>query len=154
MTESKQMASSNRNVIVEICVDSIESARNAEKGGAHRVELCTSLIEGGITPNFSLIESVCRVLTIPVNVLIRPRGGDFLYSEDEIECMLRDVEICAQLGAKGIVVGFLTALGAVDEGLTERFLSKARALKLDFTFHRAFDMASDPFEGALICSDV
>lgn len=136
-----------RRATLEICVDSIVSARNAQEAGADRVELCVSLIEGGITPSFGLIEATVRALRIPVYVLIRPRAGDFFYSDEEIECMLRDVEACSDLGAKGIVVGFLTASGSIDERLTGIFLERARKCKMDFTFHRAFDMVNDPTEG-------
>src|SRR5437763_7376872 len=94
-------------LLVEVCVDSVESAVAAQKGGGGRVELCDSLLEGGTTPSAGMIEIARRELTIPVNVIIRPRGGDFCYSELEFDVMRRDVAMAKQLGAFGVVIGVL-----------------------------------------------
>lgn len=133
----------SRPLTVEVCVDSARSALAAAQGGAHRVELCDNLIEGGTTPSAGAIELICARLAIPVNVMIRPRGGDFLYSDLEFAIMRRDVEIARGLGAAGVVVGLLNAEGTVDEARVAGLVALARPLSV--TFHRAFDMTCDPF---------
>jgi copper homeostasis protein len=129
-------------VLFEICVDSIDGVAAAARAGAGRVELCAALIEGGITPSIGTIELACRRSTIPVNVIIRPRGGDFLHTADELAVMERDIAAAKQAGAAGIVFGMLTAEGAIDVAATQRLLAAARPLPV--TFHRAFDMCADP----------
>ena len=128
-------------VILEICVDSVESGVAAEKGGAHRVELCSNLLEGGVTPSSGLIATVRDRISIGLYVMIRPRGGDFCYSEDEFEAMEQDVLAAKQLGADGIVFGILTEHGNIDTQRTRELIQLARPLKA--TFHRAFDMTND-----------
>lgn len=131
----------NDPVILEICADSVESAVAAERGGAPRIELCSSLLEGGVSPSAGLIATVRRRLSIDVYVMIRPRGGDFCYSTAEFEAMEQDVLTAKQLGANGIVFGILKEDGDIDVRRTSRLIEIARPLKS--TFHRAFDMSRD-----------
>ncbi len=122
-------------------MDSTASAVASERGGAHRIELCSGLAEGGTTPSAGLIESVRRSVGIPLHVIIRPRGGDFLYSDDEFEIMKRDIVAAKQLGAHGVVLGILKEDGRVDVDRTRCLVDLARPMST--TFHRAFDMAVD-----------
>lgn len=128
---------------IEICANSAQSALLAQKGGAYRVELCAGIPEGGTTPSAGEI-CVARALLkeTRLNVIIRPRGGDFLYSELEQEIMLRDIELCRSVGVDGVVIGCLTADGDVDIPAMKRLLEAAKGM--DVTFHRAFDMCRDP----------
>src|ERR1044071_2193234 len=105
-------------MLVEACVDSVASARAGVAGGAARLELCTGLAEGGVTPSPGMIAAVREAVAVPVHVLIRPRGGDFLYSEDEMSVMLRDIAEAGRLGAHGVVLGALAGDGRVDPGRT------------------------------------
>jgi len=130
---------------LEICVDSLASAMIAQEAGAHRIELCDSLIEGGITPSAGKIDSVRQNLGIKLNVIIRPRGGDFLYSVLEYDIMRRDIERCGEAGVDGVVFGILTPEGYIDIDRTARLVEEARPMSV--TFHRAFDMCSAPFRG-------
>lgn len=130
-------------VQVEVCVDSVASAIAAESGGATRIELCSSLIEGGVTPSAGLIETARAAISIPVHVMIRPRAGDFFYDAYEFEAMRRDIAIVQKLGANGIVFGILNVEGTVALTRTRELAQLARPLAV--TFHRAFDMTSDLF---------
>jgi copper homeostasis protein len=128
--------------LVEICLDSVESAVAAQLGGAGRVELCAGLAEGGTTPSAGLIAAVRTAISLPLHVLIRPRGGDFAYDPAELDVMLRDIAIARERGADGIVTGALTPQGAVDEAKMRTLIAAARPLRV--AFHRAIDYASDP----------
>lgn len=132
-------------MIVEICANSFESARAAARAGADRIELCTELSVGGLTPSYGVIEKVKRELEIPVHVLIRPRSGNFTYTEAELEVMLQDIEVCKNLGCAGIVSGVLTREHEIDLKATEQL--KGAASQIEFTFHRAFDWCADPLKG-------
>jgi copper homeostasis protein len=127
--------------MLEICIDCVASARAAAEGGADRVELCANLPEGGTTPSAGMIREVRRVFDGGLMVIIRPRGYDFLYSEDEMAVMLHDIAIARDAGADGVVIGCLTADGRVDLERCARLIAAAE--NLDLTFHRAFDMTRD-----------
>lgn len=129
---------------LEICANSYQSAINAEVAGAHRIELCSELALGGITPSYGLLSKVLSNLNIPVFVLIRPRAGDFCYSDDEMEIMKEDIRICKQLGAAGIVSGVLKQDLSIDLERTKALIDIAGTLS--FTFHRAFDWVPNPVE--------
>jgi copper homeostasis protein len=133
----------NLPISVEIVVDCVASARAAERGGATRLELCSSLIEGGVTPSAGLIELTRAAVSIGVFVMIRPRGGDFYYDAEEFEIMQRDIAAAKRLGADGVVFGLLDVNGNIDIVRTRELVELARPLGV--TFHRAFDMTPDLF---------
>jgi copper homeostasis protein len=129
--------------LIEICVASIQSALAAQQGGAARIELCDNLYEGGTTPSYAAIKMAVERLDLGVHVMIRPRGSDFCYDELEFELMQEDIKTCKQLGAHGVVFGILLPDGQIDIERTKRLVELARPLSV--TFHRAFDVTSDPF---------
>ena len=130
-------------MLVEVCANSLQSALNAEKAGADRIELCSELAVGGITPSFGLMKAVSEKISIPVRVLIRPRSGDFTYSDDEFEIMKRDIELCSEIGFEGIVLGVLHPNFIFNENRFWDLGEMNHGLKM--TFHRAFDWVPDPF---------
>lgn len=130
--------------IMEICANSAKSCVEAEAGGAQRVELCAAIPEGGTTPNYGMIRMAQQMTSkIDINVLIRPRGGDFLYTETEIETMLHDIEMAKQLNVHGVVFGCLTKQGEIDVPLMRRLVEAAKPLSV--TCHRSFDVCREPF---------
>ncbi len=129
-------------MLVEVCSNSLESAMNAEKAGADRIELCSELAVGGVTPSYGLLKSVKKHISIPVNVLIRPRGGDFTYSDLEFQIMLQNIALCVDLGFNGIVTGVLHDDFSLDVERTAVLIKAAG--DLNFTFHRAFDWVKEP----------
>ena len=126
----------------EACCTSLEAVLAAERTGAQRVELCERLEVGGVTPSEPLLRSVLAATHLPVNVLVRPRGGDFVYTEEETQAMLESIRLCRELGVNGVVIGALTSAGEVDLPLMRRLIAAARPLSV--TFHRAFDETADP----------
>ncbi len=131
-------------MILEACIDDIQSARNAVEGGADRLELCDNLADGGTTPSHALIEWMVAHAGVPVFPIIRVRGGGFVYSPDELDVMCRDAAHARALGAPGMVIGVLTAGGDVDRDATRRLIDAADGAAI--TFHRAFDRCRDPYQ--------
>ena len=130
-------------ITVEICLTGIESALAAQAGWAHRIELCENLADGGTTPSFGMMALVREKLDIAVNVMIRPRGGDFCYSDAEFAVMRRNVQAAKQVGVDGVVFGILKPDGTIDMERCKLLVEEIRPLSI--TFHRAFDMTRDPF---------
>ncbi len=130
------------NYKLEICADSVESSIIAQIAGADRIELCDSLQEGGTTPGYGCIVSARKNLDIRLHVLIRPRGSDFLYSDVELDIMMRDIEMCGETGVDGVVTGILRPGGTIDIERTAKLVELAHPMTV--TFHRAFDMCRDP----------
>jgi len=137
------------NYILEVCVDSIESAINAERGGADRLELCGDLIVGGTTPSMALFKRVREKVNIPIHVLLRPRFGDFLYSDEEMEILIRQAKLFHNAGADNLVIGCLTKEGCLDMDANARIIEAAGTTPVNL--HRAFDMCHDMDE-ALECA--
>ena len=128
-------------VLLEACVDSVESALAAQSGGADRVELCEDLLEGGTTPSAGMMEVCQERLHLPLHVLVRPRGADFVYSDVEIEVMQRDIALARRLGVAGVALGALRPDGTIDTERTKALIGAARPMSI--TFHRAFDFTPD-----------
>lgn len=131
-------------MLLEICANSYESAKNAQEAGAHRIELCQELSVGGITPSYGLLKQVIDTLSIPVFVLIRPRSGNFVYTEEEFDIMKQNIQLCKNLGCAGIVSGVLNNDNILDTERTKELIELSKPLQ--FTFHRAFDCVKNPFE--------
>ena len=129
---------------IEICLNGVDSAIAAEKGGADRVELCDNLMEGGTTPSQGMIDAVRAATNIGIMAMVRPRGGDFLYSDWEFDVMCRDTKLMHQHEISGVVFGLLNPNGTIDKERTAKLIELARPFPV--TFHRAFDMTRDPFE--------
>jgi len=128
-------------MLLEVCVNSVESALAAERGGANRVELCDNINEGGTTPSLGMVSTVRKRISIGLNVLIRPRGGDFLYNSDEIEIIKTDILALKNIGVDGFVFGCLTSDGNVDIKLCSQLIEICYPQKT--TFHRAYDMTEN-----------
>ncbi len=131
-------------VKIEICLDSVESIIAAQEGGANRVEFCSDLFEGGLTPTLGAFQVAKERTSIAINVMIRPRGGDFCYSDLEFETMLKDAKLFKEAGANALVFGILLPDGRIDKVRSKQFIEAASPLPV--TFHRAFDMTPDPYE--------
>jgi len=129
---------------LEVIGFTIESCLIAQAAGAHRIELCDNPSEGGTTPSYGFIKTARENLSIDLYPIIRPRGGDFLYSEIEFEVMKADIEVCKNLGCDGVVIGILNADGTVDKKRSKQLVEIANPMKV--TFHRAFDRTNDPFQ--------
>ena len=129
-------------MILEICANSYQSAINAQKAGADRIEICSELSVGGITPSYGLLKKISKEITIPIHVLIRPRSGDFYYSEDELEIIKQDIKLCKELGFNGIISGVLNKDNSININATKELVELSKPLT--FTFHRAFDCVSNP----------
>jgi copper homeostasis protein len=132
-------------MIKEACVENFEQALHAQNAGANRIELCASLTVGGTTPPHETIQLCIQNLHIPTFVMVRPRGGNFVYSEEELKTMKNDIDTCKQLGVPAVVFGLLTEDGKVDEKNTRELVELAHPMQV--TFHKAFDELDDPFEG-------
>ena len=129
---------------IEVCANSVASCLEAQKGGAYRVELCAGIPEGGTTPSYGEIAVARSLLDIKLNIIIRPRGGDFLYSNVEHKTMLHDIKMAKKLGVDGVVIGCLKADGTVDMNRNRELIAAAKGMSV--TFHRAFDMCKNPLE--------
>ncbi|WP_047247926.1 copper homeostasis protein CutC [Maribacter thermophilus] len=139
-------------MLVEVCANSLESALNAQKAGADRIELCSELAVGGITPSYGLLKLIREQISIPVHVLIRPRSGDFTYSDLEFEIMMRDISLCVEMGFDGVVSGVLDKDFSLDRKRTEDLVKASK--ELNFTFHRAFDWVGQPLHTLGLLEDV
>ncbi|MBO7278415.1 MAG: copper homeostasis protein CutC [Bacteroidales bacterium] len=131
---------------LEVCANSVMSAIAAQEGGAQRVELCSVLGVGGVTPSYGAIRSAREALHIELNVLLRPREGNFVYNEVEIREVEADIRACAELGVNGVVIGALDFMGNVDRAAMERWIRIAKDAGLSVTFHRAIDVSRDVFQ--------
>ena len=131
-------------MIIEIATADFESTKNAAAGGADRIELCANLGEGGTTQSYGVIKNCREKFSIKIYPIIRVRGGDFFYTDDEYECMYADALMCKQLGCDGVVIGFLKKDGSIDQDRTAKIVEAVYPLGV--TFHRAFDRCRDPFE--------
>ena len=129
---------------VEVCATSLQSIRYAQEAGADRIELCSELTHGGITPSYGFIKEAVRLSSLPIHCLIRPRSGNFIYNEDEFQIILENIRMAKQLGVSGIVLGFLTSKNDVHWEQLHQALAFAKPLGI--TFHRAFDLIRKPEE--------
>ena len=130
--------------IIEIATSDFETTQSAVDGGADRIELCANLEEGGTTPSRGMIEQCRNSFNLPIFPIIRPRGGDFLYTEEEFQVMLKDTRFCKEVGCEGVVIGMLDIDGHIDLERTAALINAAYPLEI--TFHRAFDRCRDPFK--------
>lgn len=133
-----------KNYILECCADSVQSAVNAEKGGANRIELCSALIIGGLSPSICLFDQVRKHCSLKINALLRPRFGDFCYDSYELEIIKNEIKLFREHGANGVVIGVLKPDGELDMESMKALIETAK--DMDVTLHRAFDVAEDPFK--------
>ena len=138
-------------VTIEVCVDNIESLETAQQAGADRIELCSALALGGLTANAGFVQKSLDLSSIPIYTIIRPRAGDFVYSEKEVDIMVSDIKFMKLLGIQGVVIGALTPDGDIDEIALKRLMSASRDIGV--TFHRAFDLCNDPKKALEILID-
>lgn len=136
---------------IEVCVDNIESLLTAQQSGADRIELCSALALGGLTANAGFVQKSLDLATIPLYTIIRPRAGDFVYSEQEVDIMVSDIKFMKLLGIQGVVIGALTPEGNIDEVALKRLMAASRDIGV--TFHRAFDLCNDPKQALEILID-
>lgn len=139
-------------MIKEACVETFEEAVLAEQKGADRIELCSNLSEDGLTPGFELMKKTISELNIPVMVMIRPRAGDFVYTENEIEIMKAEIDLAKKAGANGVVFGLLTTDNKIDKKNTTLLCEYARPMQV--TFHKAIDIIEDPVEGVILLKKI
>ena len=132
------------NRLLECCVDSVESALAAAAGGADRIELCAGLVIGGLSPGLALFEEIRGQIEIPIHVLLRPRFGDFCYTDREFAVMVREAELFQRAGAQGVVIGCLRKDGSLDRERMEELIAAAKGMRVNL--HRAFDVCADPWE--------
>ncbi len=138
-------------MIKEACVGNLREALRAQELGADRIELCENLADGGTTPSWGTIQTCMKLLQIPIVVMIRPRGGDFVYTAEEVECMLEDIQLCRKAGVFGIATGVLTTDNHIDTALLAKLVAAAGPLQV--TFHKAIDDCADPVEEVLKLRD-
>lgn len=131
--------------ILECCVDSVESAIEAQKGGANRLEVCSNLIIGGTSPSLALFKNIRKNVDIKINVLLRPRFGDFLYTDNEFNIIKEEIKMFKEVGADGVVIGCLKSDGTLDIKKMEELIQEAKGMHI--TLHRAFDVMKDPYKG-------
>ena len=131
-------------MIIEICANSFASAKAAQQAGAHRIELCTQLSVGGLTPSYGCIEKAVQELDIAVHVLIRPRAGNFTYTHQELDIIKRDIVFCNSIGCQGVVCGVLNNHNQIDLQATQELIETSK--NMEFTFHRAFDVVVNPYK--------
>jgi copper homeostasis protein len=128
---------------IEVCIDNLESISHAIAGGATRIELCSALALGGLTPSIGMMAKASKLSNVPVYAMIRPRQGDFIYSQNELELMLEDIDAAANTGLDGVVFGVLNASGTVDINANHLLIERAKFYRLGTTFHRAIDHTRD-----------
>jgi len=133
---------SRERITMEVCCYNMESAVYAKAAGADRIELCANRYQGGTTPSYGMLEVIRKNVDLPIFTMIRPRGGDFLYSKEELEVMLHDIQMAKELGMEGVVMGVLSKDGQVDSEIMKKLIEIARPMEV--TFHRAFDLTPDP----------
>ncbi|NOH99137.1 copper homeostasis protein CutC [Vibrio sp. 99-70-13A1] len=128
---------------IEVCIDNLESLHNAIEGGADRIELCSSLALGGLTPSYGMMKQAAKISTIPVYAMIRPRQGDFIFDADDVDCMLLDITAASHAGLNGVVLGVLNKNGSINMPIMKQLSDEAHRLNLGITLHRAIDQSND-----------